>query len=482
MIFFILGLPFTKWGFKTDDWGNIWHSVSTSWRDWLNFFTEGKSIELFNHPSNCDIKNAEQSFFCGLYRPMSFIYFAPQYWFFKAWPYGYYLVTIATHALASVIFFNLLSFFTGVTIAFFSATYFGFHPSLWNWLGWTSAQTYQIELLVLLLIIVMLKSFIDKKNWWAYIFACFLFLTNVFLREQTIFLPFWLVFAIPLYQRMRFTQKQSYIWCFGRAIVNMIPFFCISFFYLLVRLHFFQFTANTATLTFQPTWQSFSARMISRKYDFVSYVADMLGLSVLPNNHQIIKGLLIIFLLGVIIYFFIRSKNKLVPFFLSVSCLLFSWPALLMHTQPRYYYMALPLFIALFLVLIRDYLLKKHIQIISFLIVTVLIVTNTFFLYAQLKKRERVLHHITTVFRELTQHQKTQNRALCFFNLPSVWFHEGTTQAVWLLRQSSKYPVFHYECSNIEEFSLPQSQQKYNPLFITWDQEKKNFIIMDRHD
>jgi hypothetical protein len=203
IIFCILGLPFTHWGFKTDDWGNIWHSVTTSWKDLWHFFTEGKSIEIFNHPSNSDIEHIEQAFFCGLYRPMSFVYFAPQYWIFGVNPYGYYLATIAFHALASVLFFNLLSFFTTTTAAFLAAAYFGFHPSLWNWLGWTSAQTYQIELFVLLLIFLLLKHFLDRRAWWAYALACFLFLTNIFLREQTIFLPLWLMVAIPLYERSK---------------------------------------------------------------------------------------------------------------------------------------------------------------------------------------------------------------------------------------------------------------------------------------
>ena len=106
IIFCTLGIPFSNWGFKTDDWGNIYHCTTKTFDNFFGFFSE-KSIEVFNHPSNA--APCEQAFFCGLYRPLSFIYYALQYTFFGNNPYGYFLVLIAFHAFSAVALFNIFS-------------------------------------------------------------------------------------------------------------------------------------------------------------------------------------------------------------------------------------------------------------------------------------------------------------------------------------------------------------------------------------
>ncbi len=472
LIFCILGIPFTKWGFRSDDWGNIFHSVITTWQDVITFFTDGQSLDAFYWPSNAEA--TKTAFFCGLYRPMSLVYLIPQYIFFAAHPYGYFLITIAIHALSAILIFNLYSLFTSIPIAFFAALFFGFHPSLWTWLGWISAQTYQIELFILLCIILLLKSYLDHKKKWAYLFACALFCTNIFLHEQTFFLPLWLLFAIPLYEKEILKSSLSLLNCLQRAILVSLPFFAITFFYFIARLHFFPLTSNTATLTFEPTWLSFKTRMLSRAFDFITFISDVFGLTALPKNTPWFKGFLIFSICLLLLWFFTKTNKKMVALFLAFSIPLFGWPALLMHNQPRYYYIAIPLFIMLVIVLLPIQKLKTITKKLLLVAIITATIVNGIFLFHDLKRREQLYHPVTQAFTSLAKDSRTTNRAICFINLPQEPHLFGAcAQAIWLLRGDSSHPVF-----NIAQEPLEAKYQKFNPLFIAWDNKKQQFHIL----
>lgn len=477
LVFCILGLPFTQWGFRCDDWGNIWHSAVKSWRDIITFFTDGKSLDAF-HASSNSWTTTKASFFCGLYRPMSLVYLIPQYLLFSTNPYGYFLITIAIHAFSSALLFNILSLFTQLPIAFLAATFFGFHPSLWTWLGWISAQTYNIQLLVLLLIIFLLMYYLEHKKIWAYFFACCLFLTNVFLHEQIFFLPFWLLFAIPLHEEHTQLHAIPYLQRLIKGTLLTLPFLGITIFYFIVRLYYFPLTSNTATLTFEPTWLSFKTRILERTYDFVTFIADIFGLTALPKNNPLFKACLILIIFFVLLWLFIKSDKKKIVLFLACSIPLFGWPALLMHNQPRYYYMAIPLFMVIVIILLP--IQKPSQDTRKFVTFAVIIFTNAnaFFLLRDLKKRELLYHPVTKAFVQLATDIRTKNRALCFTALPPETHLFGAcAQAIWLLKGDNKNPVF-----SINELPLENQYQKFNPLYVVWDNNNEQFVIQNRQN
>lgn len=477
LIFCMLGLPFTQWGFRCDDWGNIWHSAVNSWKDIITFFTDGKSLDAFYSPSNETATSA--AFFCGLYRPMSLVYLIPQYWLFTTHAYGYFLATIAMHACSSVLLFHLFSLFTNLTIAFLAAAFFGFHPSQWTWVGWVSAQTYNIQLLILLLIIFLLKRYLDQKRKWAYFLAFFLFLTNVFLHEQIFFLPFWLMFAIPFYEEYKQSQAVSILKRLTHSVLLSLPFLGVTIFYFLVRLHYFPLTSNTATLTFEPTWQSFKMRILERTYDFVTFVIDMLGLTAFPKQNPALKASLILIIFSILLWLFIRSNKKLIVFFLVCSIPFFGWPAILMHNQPRYYYIALPLVMAIIILLVPIQKLSQPTRMVLVFAILVFISVNARFLLCDLKKREQIYHPVTKAFNLLISNKRIVDRSICFVGLPlEIHLFGACAQAIWLLRGNDKYPVF-----NIVKTPLEAQYQKFNPLYVTWDNEKQNFVILGKdHD
>ncbi|MHA1693718.1 MAG: hypothetical protein ACTSUG_00535, partial [Candidatus Helarchaeota archaeon] len=196
LVFFILGIPFTKWSFWVDGPGLIWHSQINNWKDLFNFFIDGGMTTLYN-PSNYVVPR--QSFFTVRYVPFYYVFLAFQNLFFGFSAYGYFLITIFLHAINSVILFNVFYLFGNTSLAFMGGMYFAFHPSLCTWLGWIATQYYHLELLFLLLILIFLKKYLDTKNLFVYFFTCLLYLLCLFTKELLIVLPIWLLLAVYLY-------------------------------------------------------------------------------------------------------------------------------------------------------------------------------------------------------------------------------------------------------------------------------------------
>lgn len=517
--FCILGLPFTQWGFKTDDWGNVYHSIIRDWQGLLNFFTEGNS-ERFCNPAN--ELAPEQAFFQGLYRPMSFVYYFIQYCIFGVNPYGFFLVSNLFHALNASLLFLLFCNVASLTASFLAALFFAFHPSLWNWIGWTSAQTYFIELFVLLLIIFALQKYITTHKFGYYIAACILFCANLFLKEQTIILPLWLFIASHLY--FSYHKKENPL---IESLKIASGFFLVTIGYVVARLHFFPMTAATGTLTFEPTLQSFVTRISSRFYDFVTYFNDALALSWLGQGNPLLKGSIMLVIFAVMAWLFVYNTRKKFVIFSAISMALFSWPALLMHYQPRYLYLALPWTLAIWLILIEFYepseKVSRNIRQFFITACMLLISFNACFLAKSLQERQSILHIITTAFQDLVTDTRTLNRNICFLALPQRWFQQGSTQAVLMLSRDDTKQVYqfnapinpidgaampenyvvitrpdknHFICTSTNPNALwftTQTQEKTdtstiiiqdrwlegNPLFVAWDYVHQKFRILD---
>ena len=538
IIILVLGIPFYQWGFKNDDWSNLNNCIIKSYKDILNYFTQG-NIECLYNPSNVDSSIKIQSFLQGLFRPLSFIYYLPQYFLFSTHAYGYYLTTIIFHALDTVILFNIFANFISIFFAFFASLFFAFHPSLWNWLGWTSAQTYQIELFVFLISILFLKKYLDSGKISFYLISCTLFTANLFLKEQTIVFPFWVIFAIYFYEKTKNIKNVKF------ALKISIGYWLVALFYLITRASMFPINSNAKTFNCELNVSSFLNRLIVRVFDFVTYIADMLMLTWLPKNHQIINGLIILIFIIIFLILFIKNtihlrqgyggQEKIYILFLLFSTIIFSWPAILIQYQPRYIYMSIPFFILSLIILISyselnfNFIKNKKFL---YALLTATTILFALFLYNKLKLREKVLNHITVSFKELINNNTIQNqiknkKPLCFIALPPYWFDMGTAQAMWFLTKDNSYPVYHFGAKIVEKnrhsyreipqfnknylkvtltktdveieslnpellwfyenniklsktkINIPQKYLSENPIFITWDYEKANFKILD---
>jgi hypothetical protein len=520
LVFTLLGLPFTHWSFETDDWGNIYLAIIKHIADIKKFF-----INIETSGCSSGTIPIQPSFFNGLLRPMTFVFYYIQHLFFGINPYGYFLVSVAVHALSTALLFYLYTLFTNIYLAFFAAAFFGFHPSIGRWLGWISAQSYQIELLLLLLIIFLLYHYLKttQPSWYA--LACLIFLSNLFLREQTVVFPFWLLFACYLYRK----SQQPGINRITNALYSIkfsLPFWFISFFYLGVRVSLFPLTTHANTLTFELTWQSFLKRQSERFFDFVTYASDVCGLSHLPINHQLIKGSLIVCICLALGWLFYYSTKKNYVLFAACSTLFFSWPALLMHYQPRYIYLAIPFSLLTVLLLIKFYQghrVSSTTKKAAAFLFSCLIATNAFMNMQGAYSREKRNSIPANAFHKLAHNPITHSRAICFLCLPDQYLTVGCTQAIWLLSGDNTRPVFnisphmkikgqHYtelrtthltfkpikqgwQCSstNLDKLCfLAKDNDEYatvnivlteqilssKPLFFTWDYEKQCFALL----
>jgi hypothetical protein len=483
----ILGIPFTQWGFKTDDWANILHSKLTSWNDVKIFFTEG-NMERFNHPSNMVANTG--SFLQGLYRPMSFIFYYPQTLLFGTQAYGYFLVTVAIHSLNAGLFFLILSNFFNISASFLAALLFGFHPSLQNWLGWISAQTYFIELLFLGFIFITFYRWLQTRDIKWYTLSMTLFFINLLLKEATIILPGWIFVATLIYTQTALDFSQNTLKTFLRAFKNSLGFVCVGITYCLCRLYSMPFRSNnTSTLGFALSWESFIAKQVARAMQFLTYFYDILGLTWLPKGHRLMNGIVLLSILIILTILFIKSYRKKLILFCLFSTLIFSWPGLLMHYQPRYMYMALPWVITIFVILLESILSKIDVTLdpesesgmtnrsscspviansdpgsilaskiiancslkgLYYTVILAYIAGSGIYVFANMQKREFILHWLDSSMHDLVKKDLLaagwRQEPLYFFGLPAHWFAMGTAQAVWFLNNAATnaYPV--YQC------------------------------------
>lgn len=473
MIFCFLGLPYTEWGFRTDAWSFVYNCIIKRWSDIGRFFTE--NIEDLCLPSN-GVK-APAAFFSVLYRPLwGFVYYA-QYCLWGANPYGYFLCIITLHALLSVILFYLFSYVTTIGWAFFCAALFGFHSSLWDWMGWVSAQLYVIEGFVFVGVLVSLHRYFLTQRYRWYITACACFMCSLFLREQLVFLPFWLVCAFPFYHTFSAhnTKTRSFFTSLPMYVRQASGFFVVMFFYLFVRISLFPVTRETKTLTFAPTFASFVSRMTSRIFDFVTYGVDMMGLTWVPSGTMWAKGILGTAVIGLFLYALYNSTQKRLIIFLLVSIPFFSWPALVMHHKGRYLYVAL-----MFVMAIIAFLSASHkgavvpIRRMAAFSLGCFLAMNMLFLVREIKSHEQEFSVGTKALVALAKNLPTNNRPLCFLALPPRLFANSTAQAIWLLRPDFTQPIYQYDtCACCDSKVLAQ-----NPVFITWDYERAQFMIM----
>ncbi len=480
----ILGLPFTKWGFKTDDWANILHSQLSSCNDVKTLFTEG-NMESINHPSNMDTDTG--SFLQGLYRPMSFIFYYPQTLLFGTQAYGYFLVTVAIHALNAGLFFLILSSFFSIGASFLAALFFGFHPSLQNWLGWISAQTYFIELLLLGCIFVSFYQWLQTRHMRWYTLSITLFFINLLLKEATIILPAWIFLATLMYTKT--TLKTCWL-----AFKNSLGFIAVAGAYCLCRLYSMPFSSsNTTTLGFALSWKAFLVKQVARAMQFLTYLYDILGLTWLPKGHRLVNGFLLLSILTILILLFIKSSRKKLILFCAFSALMLSWPGLIMHYQPRYMYMTIPWVITIFVLLLESNRSRscpsrqaeglpqdergntlslqsavnnshtahpeehpvgmrlegrERCNLLYYLLPLACVAASGAYVFAHMHTREAILHHVDTSLRNLVTKDLPaagwRQEPLYFFGLPAHWYAMGTAQAIWFLDHAptNAYPVY----------------------------------------
>ncbi len=298
--------------------------------------------------------------------------------------------------------------------------FFAFHPSLCSWFGWIAGFQQVVNFTFIALIVILFKKYLDLQRdslllrCVYYLSSIFIFLVALFTRETVIFFPAVILLWTFVYKKYRkhgeickcsMQSTCSSICLFFKSILTVSGFIFVSIFYFLFRLHLFPFKLDSS----EPSQLlSFFTNLSSRFFDLVTFVSDLAGLSFLPNGHQVLKGSLIICIFSFLIFLFIKSREKKLILFLLVLSAILMWPAIARYYSSRYLYKALPLFIFIFLIFIRDFCRYKSVLAFKrIMIFTCLwVVFNMFFLFIVLKNYENLYHKIHVAFDELCMDER----------------------------------------------------------------------------
>lgn len=454
LIFILLGLPFYNWGFMNDDFGVVFHSKVKNLKDILRFFIEGHSGDSLQ-PSN--FVPSEKTFFSVYYRPVAFMLHSIVTAICGFNPYGHYLAFTLFHALNSVLVFNFFCFFFNINLAFLGAMFFAFHPSLCSWFGWIAGFQQVVNFTFIALIVILFKKYLDSQkdslllHCVYYLVSIFIFLVALFTRETVIFFP--AVILLWTFVDKRYCKHDeickcsmhstcSSIFLFFKSILTVSGFIFVSIFYFLFRLYLFPFKLDSFE---HSQLFSFFTNLSSRFFDLVTFLSDLAGLSFLPNGHQVIKGSLIICIFSFLIFLFIKSSEKKLILFLLVISAILMWPAIARYYSSRYLYKALPLFIFILLIFIRDFCQGKSILVFKrvMALAWLLVVCNIFFLFIVLKNYEKLYHKIHIAFDELCIDARVQNRPLCLVGIPYGFFLTGAAQAIWMRGVDADHPIYY---------------------------------------
>jgi hypothetical protein len=347
-------------------------------------------------------------------------------------------------------------------------------------MGWISAQSYVLEGILFVSILITLRRYFLTQHYRWYLFACLLFTTSLFFKEMLVVLPFWLVGALHFYHTYSVPKdkKRSFLSSLPVYIRQASGFFLVMCFYLFVRVFLFPITRETKTLTFEPTIASFVSRMASRVFDFVTYGVDVMGFSWLPEGTMLIKGVLGIAVIALFLYVLYYSVQKSLVLFLLVSIPFLSWPALLMHHKGRYLYVGLIVVMAMIAFLTSSYKGSiMSIRRVTAVFLGCFLCVNIIFMMRQTRYHEQEFSVSTKALFAFAKNLPTRDRPLCFLNLPLRLFGHSTAVGVWVLRQDYTQPIYQYDTPVCPDSKVIAQ----NPVFVTWDYEKKAFSVLSEN-
>lgn len=497
MFFFIttgfLAFPFFLWGFVNDDFVFLHYCIKTPWSNILSFFYHGS-------PSNNGVyANASMpnlSFLVALYRPLLSLFIKIQTNLFNLNAYAYKIFGVVIHTSLATILFNFLLSYFSIGCALAGALYFAFHPSLFSWLGVLACQTYAYDLVFLLFTTTCLVIFFKTNNSFFYILSCLLAFCSMLARESLLFLPLWITFFTLFYGYILHKQKRTIASIYSSLKIALG--FCIAYAaYIGLKLYLFPFKAIDSGTGFNFTLSSFIHRQSERFYDLVTLLCDFFGVSLIPGNHQIIKGCLLIAGVTLLIIPFFIKRQKMLLAFLLLSLAVFNWTSLLITHHARYIYASLPFFIIMLCFALQFYATKfESIKKLFFIPVYGCLLLLIVATINNQKITARSINILSSSIEKLSNNPKLENQTIYLVGLPMPWSGIGIEQGLKLYNpnlKNSVIPLTQTYKQNIKFLSETHhtnvaidvhflhgvTDSNQGKLFVSWDFKKHDFYIIN---
>ncbi len=295
-----------KWGFYYDDFGFLLHAKLESIADLKRIFFLQDIRYTYLSP---DVSFEAPTAITALYRPMQYVIFGIQQLMFGLNSFSYYQATVALHAFNTVAIFNIFLAFMGCWGACWGALLFALHYSLGRWFGIFYNQIYVLDLFFLILISLLLLQFLRSRRFIYYVLSCLLFLMQLLVKETLVVVPAWVFCAVYFYESL---EKETYLRfkSFIKAFAASVGYGFMVGVYTLIRLYVLPGPAAApsflASFSFSHVFEFIQARF----FMYVSYLCDLTGIALMPNNMRLVKGTMLLAVGLLLFYPFWAKKMK----------------------------------------------------------------------------------------------------------------------------------------------------------------------------
>jgi hypothetical protein len=435
IILLVFAIPFYNWGFVMDDYGFIYKSTVGSLKDWIDLFRPHDVFHTFNQSNVARVN----SFVGSRYRPIQFVYFAIQKFFFGLNPYCYFVFSIVLHAINSIFLYLLLLGISRPFLAFLGAMFFGLHPTMIRWLGFVLTQIYLFDLFILFLAFFSFFYYLKQRKIFWYITSCCLIFIQLLGKETLIVVPAWFFLLSLLYDYSG--DKILKVASFKNAMIRASGYVLTIISYLLMRFLIFFAHGCVGSLNSKGGGWAGIQKVVNRLwecgYDILTCFFDFFYIGRLYlfgiYGYKYHKIIFLCMLLIFVVLPFVIKKQKMLLFFIISSIFIFMWPCILLSNQARYAYISLAFFIYLMVYAFEFYFQNsKLIEFVSYVFFIFLLVISILHIRCGLYKVEPVTQQINSQLIKLAKNPRIKDKVVCFVGLPMPWFAPGTAQALWL--------------------------------------------------
>jgi len=259
---------------------------------------------------------------------------------------------------------------------------------------------------------------------------------------------------------------------FKNAFIKTLPLGGVAMLYLVVRFLTYPVTATTGSTIITSTASHLLSSFKHRFFELVTLLADLSNTSLIPPGNRIFKGAVMVLFATAVVYLFVKSRHKKITLSLLLCTAFYLWPALRSY-QPRYFYFALPFFILMLLILIKE---KVHTTKIVVIFCSLMLGVNAFVVVRTMNTRQQTLHMTTQAFDQLCRNEALANHTLCFIALPYKHFVCSVAQAVWMRGVNTTLPIYY----DIATFTHSDHEISHND-FELWP-IKNGFRLRSRHN